>query len=204
MDCEIWTQCQWMPTDSQMQPKASGSPKMQNQNLVARCTLNQTKNRPLDWELLHVMQLAELQTWQMGWLSWLAVCYSCLVTWLVASLASWSALSPLSLSWGTVHTCWTLEFCATGPSAHSHCWVSCQSSGAKSKVTGQLDPLLLVCECALNNINNMWMVRNKHRTEKQGYKEYVSGDKTIMGMEGYIAMAVVTGRVASLNQDPPA
>jgi len=48
------------------------------------------------------------------------------------------------------------------------------------------------------------MVRNKHRTEKQGYKEYVSGDKTIMGMEGYIAMAVVTGRVASLNQDPPA
>ena len=66
-----------------------------------------------------------------------------------------------------------------------------------------LNPLAVVCECTLDYINNRCTIRNEQRTEKQDHEGNVSDDKTIMGMEDYIAMTVPPGRVVSPGQDLP-
>ena len=64
------------------------------------------------------------------------------------------------------------------------------------------DPMA-VHECMLDDINNRHTIRNEQRDEKWEHEENVSDDKTIMGIEDYIAMTVAPGRAASPSQGLP-
>jgi len=74
-------------------------------------------------------------------------------------------------------------------------------SNPKALVTPE--ELAVVCECTLDDINNRRSVRNEQRAEKRQYEEIVSDDKTIMGMDDYLAMTVAPGRTASPGQGIP-
>src|SRR5882724_5591917 len=63
--------------------------------------------------------------------------------------------------------------------------------------------LSVVRERALDDINNMRTMRNERRAEKREYDENVSGDKSIMGMDDYLAMTTVPGMTASPGQGLP-
>src|SRR5882724_10525474 len=76
-----------------------------------------------------------------------------------------------------------------------------QVSNPKALVTPE--ELAVVCECALDDINNRCSVRNEQRAEKRQYEEIVSDDETIMGMDDYLAMTVAPRRTASPGQDIP-
>jgi len=60
--------------------------------------------------------------------------------------------------------------------------------------------MLVVHEHALDDINNMYTIRNEHRAEKWEYDENVSSDESIMGMDDYLAMTMEPGIAASLGQ----